>query len=76
MPGPSHSDDTLTLAPMRGLTGQLYRNAFARHFGGLDLAIAPFISTVKAARIKPSLVKDLLPGGQPPLTRDPAVDRA
>jgi tRNA-dihydrouridine synthase B len=62
MPGPSHSDDILTLAPMRGLTGQLYRNAFARHFGGLDLAIAPFISTVKAARIKPSLVKDLLPG--------------
>ena len=53
--------DSLILAPMRGLTGHIYRNIFTRHFGGLDMAMAPFIPTVKAHRIKDSLVKDLRP---------------
>jgi len=53
--------DCLTLAPMRGLTGHIYRNIFARRFGGLDQAMAPFIPTVKANRINDSLVKDIRP---------------
>ena len=34
---------TLILAPIRGITDDVYRTAFARCFGGFDYAIAPFI---------------------------------
>ena len=52
---------TLVLAPMRGITTMHYRQAFVRHFRGLDSAMAPFIPTVRAERINPRLLKDLLP---------------
>ena len=32
----------LYMAPMKGLTDHLFRSAFADHFGGFDLAVAPF----------------------------------
>lgn len=51
----------LILAPMRGVTTMHYRQAFTNHFGGLDLEIAPFISTVSAECIKPSLLNDVRP---------------
>jgi tRNA-dihydrouridine synthase len=57
----ANSIPTLVLAPMRGLTTRHYRQAYARHFNGLDVAIAPFIPTVKAERINPKLLKDVLP---------------
>ncbi len=38
-----------------------YRQAFIRHFEGLDIEMAPFISTVSAERINPKLLKDVLP---------------
>ena len=41
----------LILAPLRGVTTLTYRTVFATHFGGLDVAMAPFIPTVNAARI-------------------------
>jgi tRNA-dihydrouridine synthase len=46
---------------MRGITTVQYRKAFAHHFRGLDLEMAPFISTVNAERINPKLLKDILP---------------
>jgi len=49
------------MAPMRGITTMYYRQAFVRHFRGLDLAMAPFIPTVKAERINPKLLRDILP---------------
>jgi len=52
----------LILAPMRGITTMHYRKAFVRHFQGLDIEMAPFISTVRAERINPKLLKDVLPG--------------
>ena len=52
---------TLILAPMRGVTTVHYRRAFAQHFQGLDIEMAPFISTVGADRINPKLLKDVLP---------------
>ena len=55
------SNPTLILAPMRGITTVHYRQAFARHFQGLDIEMAPFISTVSADRINPKLLKDVLP---------------
>ncbi len=55
------STPTLILAPMRGITTMHYRRAFVRHFQGLDIEMAPFISTVNAERINPKLLKDVLP---------------
>ena len=46
---------------MRGITTMYYRQAFVRHFQGLDIEMAPFISTVRAERINPKLLKDVLP---------------
>jgi tRNA-dihydrouridine synthase B len=51
----------LYLAPLRGLTDVVFRNAFSRHFEGFDLAVAPFISTRLVQRVKPSALKDVLP---------------
>jgi tRNA-dihydrouridine synthase len=51
----------LYLAPLRGLTGYIFRNAFTRHFGGFDVAVTPFIPTVPAARINKTHLKDILP---------------
>ncbi|MBI9085652.1 MAG: tRNA-dihydrouridine synthase family protein [Desulfobacterales bacterium] len=55
------SEPFLILAPMRGLTDAVFRNAFADSFGGFHSAMAPFISTVSARRYKPSQLRDVLP---------------
>lgn len=31
------------LAPIRGITDSIFRNALAKHFGGIDFSIAPFL---------------------------------
>jgi len=49
------------MAPMRGVTTCTYRRVFEHHFCGIDRAISPFIPTVSADRIKPKLLKDILP---------------
>ena len=49
------------MAPMKGLTDHLFRTAFADHFGGFDLAVAPFISSKRDHAFKPKYVKDVLP---------------
>lgn len=51
----------LCLAPIRGITDAVFRNAFSKHFGGFDVAVAPFIATQKGRRVKPSVLKDVLP---------------
>lgn len=51
----------LYLAPMRGLTDSVYRNTYSRYFPGIDLAIAPFITTVQGNKIKPAHIRGLLP---------------
>lgn len=51
----------LILAPMRGITTRFYRQAFVQRFGGLDLEMAPFISTVSSERINPKLLQDVMP---------------
>jgi tRNA-dihydrouridine synthase len=64
---------TLILAPMRGITTMYYRKAFVRHFHGLDIEMAPFISTVSAERINPKLLKDVLPENNSGLPLIPQV---
>jgi len=51
----------IILAPIMGVTDHSYRNTFAQFFSGVDLAMAPFISSVQARSIKPAYLKDILP---------------
>lgn len=51
----------LCLAPLKGVTDAVFRNTHAEYFNGIDWAMAPFLSTPKGPRIKPSLLKDVLP---------------
>jgi tRNA-dihydrouridine synthase B len=55
---------------MKGFTDHLFRSAFAEHFGGFDLAVAPFITTKQGYRVKRSYVKDVLPENN---TRMPVI---
>lgn len=51
----------LCLAPLQGLTDAVYRNTFSRFFTGLDVAVTPFISTIRNPRIKDAHIRDVLP---------------
>lgn len=51
----------IIFAPIMGVTDHIYRNTFAQFFSGVDLAMAPFLSSVQARSIKPAYLKDLLP---------------
>jgi len=51
----------IILAPIMGVTDHIYRNTFTQFFSGVDLAMAPFISSVQARSIKPAYLKDILP---------------
>ncbi len=55
------SPPEIVLAPLRGVTTVDYRNAFSRHFSGVDSALTPFIPTVSGNAIKPKLLKDIIP---------------
>ena len=60
----------LYMAPMKGFTDHMFRGAFADHFGGFDLAVAPFIASKQDHHIKRKYVKDVLPENN---TRMPVV---
>ena len=49
----------IILAPLHGFTDYLFRNVYAQHFNGIDLAISPFISLLPGDKINPVRVKDL-----------------
>ncbi len=51
----------LYLAPIRGLTDALFRDAFAGHFGGFDAAVAPFITPQKKSLYEDKQIRDVLP---------------
>ncbi len=52
---------TLIMAPLQGFTDVTFRNVYARHFSGVDEALAPFLSTMGHQRLKPSRIKDVAP---------------
>ena len=56
---------TICLAPLRGVTGLRFRQAFQAHHTGLDLAVAPFIATVQGDRVKPEILRGIDPSVQP-----------
>lgn len=49
------------MAPIRGMTDHIYRNTFAKHFAGFDLAIAPFIASPAGSKIRNKYIKGVLP---------------
>ncbi len=49
------------MAPLKGFTDHLFRKAFSDHFGGFDLAVAPFIASKRDVKIKRKFVRDVLP---------------
>lgn len=51
----------LFLAPLQGVTNRVFRNAYCRYFSGFDIAVAPFIPTSNARRIRESRLRDVLP---------------
>lgn len=51
----------LYMAPLKGYTDHIFRNVFADHFEGIDLAVSPFISSKRDSKIKKKYVRDVLP---------------
>ncbi len=51
----------LFLAPLHGYTDYVFRNAYAKHFKGIDYAITPFVSLVIGKRVKHAHLRDVLP---------------
>ncbi len=70
---PLTGNQPLYLAPLRGITDAIYRTTYAEHFDGIDLAVAPFITTHAGRRIKPSHVRDLHPEANPTMPVIPQI---
>jgi len=49
------------LAPVQGITDRIYRNLFAVHFKGVDVAVAPFVSASKRMKDVRKLLVELDP---------------
>ncbi|NCC95054.1 MAG: hypothetical protein EOM10_17605, partial [Opitutae bacterium] len=50
----------IILAPLRGFTDAVFRTVYARHFQGIDLAVAPFV-VAAGGRASFKLLADLRP---------------
>ena len=51
--------DIFYLAPLRGVTVRVFRNALAECFEVPDIAVSPFVATVDGTRVKPGLLADV-----------------
>jgi len=49
------------LAPLRGITDQIFRTIYERHFGRFDYMLAPFVPTIKGSRVRDYHIRDILP---------------
>ncbi len=52
-------DPVLYMAPVRGITENIYRNTYSRFFEGYDLCVTPFITNNKVKKVR---LKDISPG--------------
>ena len=52
---------TLILAPIRGITDVVYREAFARCFGGFDRAVAPYLQPRRGHALRPVELRQVDP---------------
>ena len=62
------------LAPLRGVTGRVFRNALAACFTPPDLAVAPFSPTFAGEKVKPALLRDIDPAVEQRLPVIPQVN--
>jgi tRNA-dihydrouridine synthase B len=51
----------LYMAPMKGFTDCVFRQVYAQHFHGFDLAIAPFIASKRDCPVRRRHVRDVWP---------------
>lgn len=49
------------LAPMEGITGYIYRNAYEKYFGNIDKYFTPFIIPNQSRKLKTRELTDILP---------------
>ncbi|MEN8077225.1 tRNA-dihydrouridine synthase family protein [Clostridioides difficile] len=49
------------LAPMEGITGHIYRNAYEKYFNNIDKYFTPFIVPNQSTSLKTKELRDLLP---------------
>lgn len=49
------------LAPLQAYTDYIFRNIYAKHFSGINVAIAPFISLVPGETIAENRIREVLP---------------
>jgi len=51
----------ISLAPLQGVTTRVFRNAYARRFGGVDYAVAPYVMSLPAPDPRGDHFKELFP---------------
>lgn len=61
------------LAPLRGVTQLTFRQCLQVHFGGVDRAVSPFLTTVAGERIKATHLADILPAANSSLPLIPQI---
>ena len=69
----SDSKPLLILAPIRGITDAVYRQAFARVFGGFDRAVAPFLQLRQGQSLRPGDLRQVAPENNRELPTIPQV---
>jgi len=59
------------MAPLEGITSYIFRNAFAKYYGGIDRYFTPFITPHPKKGFSPSEKRVItkLPRGQPKLAQ-------
>ena len=55
------STSVIWLAPLRGLTDAVFRSTYAASFGGVEGAVAPFLTTTRGGNVNSKHLKDVLP---------------
>ncbi len=61
------------LAPVQGITDRIYRNIFPVYFKGVDIAIAPFIPSVKKMKPENNLLRELHPANNTGIPSIPQI---
>ena len=63
----------ICLAPLKGITDAILRTTYAEFFSGIDWAIAPFLTTVKGATVKPAHLRQVLPENNRLMPMEPQI---
>ncbi len=61
------------LAPMQGITGYIYRNAYNKYFGGVDKYFTPFIAPTQNKKLSTRDLRDVLPDNNKDITLIPQI---